>query len=195
MGYCISPQEIRGHIVPCRKCWPCKQWRQYQWQYRLTQEHYSAHRTWFCTWTSRHEIKAEQWTATWQKFMKRLRKTLMHSQAYQSPTVRYFTVLERGSKNSRLHLHSLMFCTEEIRRRDIEASWRDGYSKLKLCKPGHISYVAKYVTKESSRILASQNLGLLHSSLDFHPPWYRRMAIQRQITNKQPQPNERTERE
>lgn len=180
MGYCMAPVAFRDTLHPCRKCQGCHRWRQYQWRYRLTQESLTSTRTWFCTWTSSTEMTEHDWTHSWQKFMKRLRKSLETDTHYsRPPTVRYFTVMEKGSMNSRLHLHSLMFCSDKIRKRDIELHWKAGFSALALADPGSIRYVSKYVTKEAFRICASQNLGLLTSSPQTHPAWYRRLAIQR----------------
>jgi len=184
--YCQTPFIWDGKTHPCRKCRPCRNWRSYQWQYRLKQEHLASCRTWFCTWTSSSVKTEPEWKHSWQKFMKRLRRRLTRSRRYPAARLRYFTVMESGSLNSRLHLHSLMFCSAPITKRDIEHSWKAGFSRLTLMKQTDLRYVTKYALKENFRLLTSHNLGLLTSSAELHPPWYTRKALPYRQTHQEP---------
>lgn len=168
--YCDFPRTFKEHTIPCRKCPGCNSWRQYQWTYRLIQEASTTQRTWFLTLTFRFTPKLTRLTRSFQLYMKRIRK--------ENPSVilRYFAVSEIGSRG-RLHLHALIFCSEtSITRRKLDHHWKHGYSRLKLCRPSHIRYVCKYVTKDGIRILASQRLGYkavpIRSSDKPHPSWY-----------------------
>ncbi len=130
-----------------------------------------TNQTWFFTCTFRREITAEKATASWQEYMKALRKLTKKS------TIRYFCVQELGTKNSRLHLHALVFSSELITGKDLQRKWKAGFSNVKLLTSKHISYVTKYVTKgKTSRILASQKLGYFlpprTPDTHTHPMWY-----------------------
>jgi len=106
----------------------------------------------------------------WQKYMKVLRKT------QSDVKFRYFAVTELGTQKSRVHLHCLMFCSEDIGRRALEAPWKHGFSNAKLCRPNHVNYVSKYVTKDTARKYASQRLGFTQmprsSDVSTLPLWY-----------------------
>ncbi len=155
-GYCSAPSEFNGLAIPCRTCKNCRNWRNYQWKYRLKMEIGQTARTWFCTFTFRDRKLPTEITTSWQKYTKRLRKA-------SNKELRYFTVLEHGSKNGRAHLHSLFFCQENpLTWREINASWKDGFLKLNIIHDttsSHIGYVCKYATKESAKIYASQKIG------------------------------------
>lgn len=163
--------------IPCRKCLNCKKWRQYQWKFRLRTEYLKSSKTWFCTLTYRHIPPPAEITPSWQKYMKRLRKAT-------SKEIRYFTVVEHGSKTGRVHLHSLIFCPEnaelsdQLLWREIQNSWKDGFAKSNIVRDKYhssINYICKYVTKEHGRTYASQNLGyplVLPKMEKKYPKWY-----------------------
>ena len=121
-GYCQRPREFNGNLVPCRKCQNCKKYREYTWKFRLEQETSQSSKTWFSTFTFRKAPTNDVIRSSWQKYMKRIRKVT------QKP-VRYFTVVEAGTRNGRLHLHSLLFSPanaqphEQLTYRNIKNSW------------------------------------------------------------------------
>ena len=165
---------INSHwtLVRCNNCFKCKAFKEHKWKFRLLKE-YSIHdRTWFCTWTWRKD--PAELVLTWQRFMKRLRK------ASHGNTLKYFTVAEKGTQHSRMHLHSLIFCSNSTTFRKVTSKWQAGYSAAKLAQPEHISYVIKYATKSPiSRIMASQNLGLSTPPLQTDPMWYQYLMAKR----------------
>lgn len=179
MGYCINPSLIRGHIVPCRTCLPCYNWKKYQWKYRLKNEILCSDRIWFATFTYRLTPDIDELRNSWQKYMKRTRKN-----AHASPSdLRYFTVTERGSLNGRLHLHSLIFCSGNmatVGEKQLRRTWKAGHSHCRLLRSGTtyqgipvLRYVLKYVTKDYGKVFASQKIGYRALALDHvPPPWF-----------------------
>jgi hypothetical protein len=85
-----------------------------------------------------------------------------------------------GSLNSRMHLHSLIFCSNSTTYRNVTSKWPHGYSNAKLANPDAIKYVTKYVTKSHiSRIMASQNLGYYPHTEPNMPLWYKNKLDQK----------------
>jgi len=165
-----------------KKCRPCMNWRRMQWIYRLKQEALVSERAWFLTLTYSSNPTLNQSRDLWQKYMKTVRKSLTAKNVEPSKRqIRYFTVSEIQPKSGKQHLHSLIFCAETLRRRDLENHWHHGFSNCKLVRPTHIQYVAKYLGKDTHRIMASQLLGLREgiASEKGHPTWYRRMRYER----------------
>ena len=181
---CLKPKSWGR----CTKCLPCQNWRRMQWIYRLKQEASISTRVWFLTLTSSTTMTREQWTTSWQKYMKKLRTSLTAQNAEPiSRRIRYFAVQELGTSNSRRHLHSLMFFSDGLTpgRRELEKHWNHGFSNCKLVRPGHIKYVAKYIGKDTRRIHASQLLGLrlgTGTETNPHPMWYLNLRRKRQMT-------------
>ena len=169
----------------CMKCQPCLRFKEWQWTYRLTHEWPHHPRVWFLTLTSSSRMNQTQWLHSWQKYMKKIRKTYSAEIADTGKVpLRYFTVQELGSKTGRRHMHSLIFCSSRITKRKLESKWTHGFMRASLAESSHASYVSKYVTKSSvARILASSHLGLHLSSpitnRTAHPSWYLKMVRQR----------------
>ena len=160
-----------------------------QWTYRLDQESLVNGRTWFLTLTSSSTLTHDEWRHSWQKFMKKVRQSLTVKNVEPSKRhVRYFAVQELGSKNSRRHLHALIFCSDTLTRRELENHWNLGFSNCKLVRPTHIRYVAKYIGKDTHRIMASQLLGLRVGipSEAGHPMWYLNMRWKRLTRSQKP---------
>ena len=172
-----------------KKCRPCNNWRRMKWIYRLEQENSVTPRTWFLTLTSRSTLTQDEWRLSWQKFMKKVRKSLTAQNADASKQqLRYFAVQELGKKNSRRHLHALIFCSDTLTRRGLEDHWNLGFSNCKLVQPTHIRYVAKYIGKDTHRIMASRLLGLRVGipSEAGHPMWYLNMRWKRLTKSQKP---------
>lgn len=178
----VCPHPKKWGRCGSKNCKPCNNWRRMKWIYRLEQENSVSVRTWFLTLTSSTVMTQDEWRHSWQKFMKKVRKSLIARNAeHISPELRYFAVQELGKKNSRRHCHALIFCSDTVGRRALENHWNHGFSNCKLVEPTHIRYVAKYIGKDTHRIMASQLLGLRLGtpSEAGHPSWYLRLRWQR----------------
>ena len=175
---------------PCnnyKKCKACANFRRMKWIYRLEQENSVNERTWFLTLTSSTTMNHDEWRNSWQTFMRTVRKSLNATNVdTTSLQLRYFAVQELGKKNSRRHLHALIFCSDTVGRRAFERHWKHGFSNCKLVEPNHIRYVAKYIGKDTHRIMASQLLGLRAGTItnQGHPMWYLRMRWQRLLNQR-----------
>ena len=172
--YWTDSPTIDSHwtLVRCNKCFKCKAYKEHKWKFRLLKEYSLHERTWFTTWTWRKD--PAEIVPTHQRFMKRLRKFPNTS------GLKYFTVAEKGTLHSRIHLHSLIFCSTSMTWRKLTSKWLAGYSKANLAQPEHINYVIKYETKSPiSRIMASQNLGLSTKPEKTDPMWYQYLMHKR----------------
>lgn len=146
-------------MVPCRKCWPCQLSRRREWIARAVNEARAAKRTWFFSGTFREMPESPDAVVDeYQRYMKRLRK-----QIGSSVKLRYLTVLERGERNGRLHVHSLMHFSDVVKWVQVTRPWTAGFFKANWvrCQFGEdgrmddesarqIFYVAGYVTGDIS---------------------------------------------
>lgn len=188
-GDCLHPIEIfygnpkkSGTVrivinrVPCRTCPACKERHRAHWWHRAKYEMTRWGKAWFVTYTYNQDARLERlYKATksagfqrsdWQqedllkicgqdltKSIKRLRKN--------NPDVefKYLFVFELH-KDGYPHIHGLIF-TRALTKRDIEASWSLGFTKVKLVKSDEaIGYVTKYLNKDvQTRIRASLKFG------------------------------------
>ena len=133
--FCEQPQysSFTDKFHPCRRCWKCQKVKQSHWAYRLAQETYQAHKwkTWFCTLTFRSTLKPDTFSPSLTSFMKYLRTTL--SRNFPENRLRYFAVLEHGSKTGRPHYHCLIWSsTPHLTKRLIHKAWPHGFSQGKL---------------------------------------------------------------
>lgn len=173
--------------VRCRKCDACRRARRRHWAARAVAEIQAAPRTWFGTLTlaPEHQFRlaalARQSSAKrgnrWadlsaddqfkelqrqlvpelQKYFKRLRKA--------GARFRYLVAVERH-KSGAPHVHLLVHeIAEPVRWRTLSDKWDKGFSKFNLIaeEENHraANYVAKYLTKALSRMLASAAYGAL----------------------------------
>lgn len=170
------PESGRRHLhmyVPCRKCETCLRRRGSVWKHRAQQEFKSATRVWFCTYTVRPDdrfvlsLKAGNWdfkdvyselSKEFTKYLKRLR----HKAKF-----RYLLVAEEH-KDGFPHLHALLFERgEQLKKRDIQAEWKLGFSSAKLSDLESSIYVCKYLTKSNlARVRASLKFGRTEDDLD-----------------------------
>lgn len=152
---CHSPRQVRSvGVVDCGKCARCMARYRAAWRSRILLEIEAADRTWFGTLTYRDEAEFDY--KGFQKWMKRLRKAGL--------SARYVVVAERGSRNGRWHWHVLLHFSGSVKKRQIAAvTWAQGYCAFRLVRNPVKSarYVSKYLTKESSRVRASQSYGTL----------------------------------
>ena len=172
--------------APCRKCDKCLQFRQLQWAERIGRELPLYDRTWFIvlTFDPVHlaGVIAESYSqpdyltdaqkverAAYEHvklYLKRLRKS--------GGRFRYVAIPEYGSAEGRLHYHMLLHeVSEPITKRTIQGQWRSriSYAKLVKTKGGSFQaaalYISKYLTKELTRIRASQKYG--KEKIDVNP--------------------------
>lgn len=178
------PVEMQGR---CRKCAGCMRHRRTLWVARAVDEISVSSRTWFGTltvapeWRYRIECLAEmrlregneqirslapaeqfQYLADFlgkeaTRWLKRLRK---------KAKLRYLLVFE-AHKDGFPHIHLLLHeGSEALRKADLEAQWRYGFSNWRLVDQRDTRpawYVSKYLTKSSlTRVRASQLYGQRH---------------------------------
>lgn len=167
--FCSNPYRTpTGTDAPCRKCAACRARDAREWTARAKAEIMAQPETWFLTLTFRpgtirHETNNAKDVTD---YVKRLRK------AYNDKSLRYFAAPEWGEKNGRLHYHILLHCSGELRKRDLQRQWGQGYSHVRLVRRAtRISedlnsaidaakYVAKYATKDGGRKRCSNAYGL-----------------------------------
>lgn len=186
---------IANYDVRCRGCENCLRHRARLWSARACAEIACAPRTWFGTLTLRPESRVrylyradldvsrrrcEPWAsldATEQyrklvevispevtRFLKRVRKA-------SAARLRYLLVSE-AHKDGFPHFHMLVHeVSGNVTKRQMEASWRDGFSQWRLLPVGDNAaafYVSKYLSKSAlTRVRASQRYGQIGHYADF----------------------------
>lgn len=129
--------------VPCGRCVVCQENRRNMWADRLELESRVSPVSYFVTLTydDRHypgELKKHDT----QLFFKRLRHKV---------PCRFFLCGEYGDKFQRAHYHTVIFPREFILQeefeRAVEASWRNGFVRVRLADREAFRYVAKYTVK------------------------------------------------
>lgn len=142
--------SVVAMAIPCRKCWPCQMARKRVWIARAINEARIAKRTWFFTGTfAKTPDDPAEVVDEYQRFNKRLRKAGFK--------FRFLSVLERGERFGRMHVHMLIH--GDLKYRDLQAQWTAGFMQAKLVKAQfaedgrmdedsarQIMYVAGYVT-------------------------------------------------
>jgi hypothetical protein len=137
-------------VVPCGKCQHCLEARRLEWANKALLECVGQPRPWLVTWTFDDEhLPDDEQGAKYeiQKLWMRMRRHGYH--------VRYFNVIERGTKKGRLHGHSLLWCSQLHEFRDprevkkvLTSLWKNGFIDLsQVRKPAGIKYVMKYLMK------------------------------------------------
>ncbi|AXH77284.1 MAG: putative replication initiation protein [Inoviridae sp.] len=161
-----------GSFRPCRKCPECLRRKRWTWYFKGLRELDTWPRTWFITLTF-SRIPTEPYKEV-QKWLKRIRKN-------NKGKIKFLCTTEYGSKNGRLHYHLLVHCEESLKRRDVELKWSMGFSKATLVskqlvkdadtkRRSHnreISYVTKYLLKDSQKLRASQQYGKGYENIPF----------------------------
>lgn len=171
--------------VRCRKCGPCRHARRRHWQLRAQAEISASERTWFGTLTlapeqqfrlvclasvnlaaggTLYEALPED-----QQFKERCKPLVREVQLYikrlrkDGCKFRYLVAIERH-KSGAPHVHLLVHETAApVRHKQLSAKWSLGFSKFNLVAEGEETqaarYVAKYLTKSLSRLMASAAYG------------------------------------
>lgn len=161
---CPNPITVRKGqpteaVVPCGKCYYCLQNYRNMWITRLKAEYLNAVNGQFVTLTydDEHLPFAEYVTdlgevvkkqfpdkAGFQRFIKRLRKKY---------DLRYFAVPEYGDQSQRVHWHALFFLgfVPDAKFYDeVERTWGNGYVQFGEVTDASITYVTKYLLKDSN---------------------------------------------
>lgn len=162
---CPNPITVRKGqsneaVVPCGKCYYCLQNYRNMWITRLKAEYLSCMNGQFVTLTyddehlpiqelvnsNTGEIVTKQYPdkVGFQKFLKRLRKK------YE---LRYFAVPEYGDLSQRVHWHALFFLQFVPDAKfydDVERAWGNGYVQFGEVTDASITYVTKYLLKDSN---------------------------------------------
>jgi hypothetical protein len=144
------------------------------WSQRLMREREVAHTCWFVTLTFKKEPNIAEALHSMQRYIKRLRKGLRkpvrlpsRKEPVQIPpiTMRYFAVMEKGSKNGRLHLHLLMFMQSGTPKAHLEHFWNDGFIASRRADEGSIQYICKYLSKSPVR----RNIASTNPPIGYYP--------------------------
>lgn len=184
--FSMAPMTLELH-TPCRKCGPCKAYRQRLWTARAYDETRLSARTWFGTltispeaWvhaisrcraaeasqgvdfdalpeTERHALLHAQFGAEVTKMLKRIRGLV------PAEHLRFLVVLEL-TQNGVIHYHLLLHERSSmfpVRHAQLKDQWPFGFSKWKLVDDARqASYVAKYLSKTLlARVRASEGYG------------------------------------
>lgn len=161
---CVSPGLLStGELIPCRKCWQCKETKIDDWVGRCIAESKTAKATNFVTLTYGMDDNYEGVDAprsavlTYsdvQKFFKRLRKA--------GYPMRYFCVGEYGSLKGRSHWHIIVFWLRKVPKFNLDVREHSpfwiydgkaetkvpiGWVKWETCSHPAIRYCCKYIVK------------------------------------------------
>jgi hypothetical protein len=136
-------------IVPCGKCVLCLKRRQNAWAFRLSEEAKISTSAAFITLTYEEAPLSFNGHPTldkthYQKFMKRLRKTIKNS------NIKYYACGEYGSLTERPHYHAIMFNLPQkwlVQSEHLHTVWGQGHIDISPCNTATIRYVTKYLMK------------------------------------------------
>lgn len=158
---CKNPIYVKktGLIVPCGKCYNCRNKYRLSWQLRLQHEFISYHGSaMFLTLTYNNENLPENrqlLKSDVQLFIKRLRKF------YSGVKIKYFIAGEYGDKFKRPHYHAIIYGLRapEYKKKDsiknykygkfiANKIWKKGFCHVGYVDSKCISYVSKYIMKK-----------------------------------------------
>lgn len=158
---CSNPIYVKktGLIVPCGKCFSCRNKYRLSWQLRLQHEFISYQgNALFLTLTYNNEnLPSDKMVnkRDCQLFIKRLRKH------YKDRKLKYFIAAEYGDKFKRPHYHAIIFglSAPEFKRSGSAKNfkygqfiankiWKKGYCYVGYVDKKCISYVSKYIMKK-----------------------------------------------
>lgn len=109
---------------------------------------------WLCTLTFKEPLPDAEAYPHVQRWLKRVRRNA------PSRSVRYTCVCELGGRNSRLHYHLVLYCRDDLRKRQL-AHWDRGFGHYKLASAHHAAvYVSKYLSKGHGKVRSSARLGV-----------------------------------
>lgn len=155
-GSLLSPDHnyhdrVRGLVVPCGHCMPCRIAKRRVWTTRLILESrlYPADQCCFVTFTYAPSFlpqvngRPTLLKRDVQLLMKRIRK------AYPGRTIRYYAAGEYGELNGRPHYHIIFFGLGMAEARGFMKAWQNqGIVHIGKVNPASIQYAAGYVSKK-----------------------------------------------
>lgn len=179
--------------VPCGKCVECRKARYRAWRTRIWHEYtYGRHKNAvFVTLTfddpSLEKFRSIGYDKAIVAFQDRIRKTF-------GKGVKYFLVSDIGKNTGRFHFHGILFdlpfCPNrkgwkyEFVKRKLDKFWKYGNTWVGYCNDQTISYVIKYMFKESKydptfkpRVYCSPALGKCFVDGAFKQQVYDKMAF------------------
>lgn len=180
----INPTDEDVTVLSCGQCFECLKHRAADWAFRVKHELSMHEESCYLTLTydekSKHEDAAYSYY-DFQNFLKRIRN-------YQKKKIAHFTSLEYGSKNGRLHFHTIIFgyypknaeflrtspsgyplYSEEKRiyndksHRPLNQLWPYGYHSFAPATIETAYYIASYALKNNTTI--NQDGEILSDSL------------------------------
>lgn len=142
---------VAGMELPCGNCIGCRTSRARQWAVRCHLELRQHDRVCWTTLTYDDEhlppgLEKEHLVG----FLKRLRRRREYATRDEKrpERLRFFASGEYGETNGRPHYHAILFGTSVEAKKDIEAAWPYGFSRVDPVGPGTIEYVAGYCAKK-----------------------------------------------
>lgn len=148
--------------VPCGKCFSCRKQYQNGWRMRLLAEYKKHPNSVFITLTF-DDNNLKRFTYAPNRavrlFLDRARKAL-------GKQVRHFIIGEYGSKTGRFHYHGILF-NVDLDNMILSKLWKYGFVYIGYCNDKTISYIIKYLVKDSvspgakkvPRLIVSKGIG------------------------------------
>lgn len=184
---CITPTNIDGVEVACRKCWQCRKRRVDDLIGRCIAESKFSDKTYACTLTYGESAGVNAATLVYkdvQKFLKRLRKKFQ---------VRYIVTGEYGTKKNRAHWHIILFFKGKYpepqkmekfgkpkKRGEYRVVWKywpHGFTYFQKPDWKGFQYALKYVLKDQD-----ERVKITHIAMTKFPPlgdiYFRELAKQ-----------------
>lgn len=149
---CSKPITVKGDVVPCGQCMPCRFNKRRVWSTRLFLESLLHRHNLFVTLTYDDDHFPEGgsvYVRELQLYIKRLRDRLTPVR------FRYFGVGEYGDISFRPHYHVALFGVSEVP--SVQLSWCDyegipkGFVHIGILEPASCEYIAGYVTKKMTK--------------------------------------------
>lgn len=145
---CVNPVRRGAWLVPCGKCYWCKDKQATDWIIRLNEEYFQHNSSLFVTLTYDDEHLPRSPTGfpvvcryDVQLFMRYLRR-----RGYK---FKYYGVSEYGPTSFRPHYHLVLFGLDVDAYADILACWNKGFISVYRLTGGAINYVSRYTLLNS----------------------------------------------
>lgn len=153
---CVKPIYLYGvGHVPCGKCQACRMQRSREWATRIIHESENFEASSFLTLTySPANLPADfgLHKRDLQLFFKRLRRN-------REKKIRYYACGEYGDQYGRPHYHAIVLGLGSKEREEVEDAWGMGHIGIGGVSPDSAMYVAGYVMKKYSGVLAKEVYG------------------------------------
>lgn len=172
----IPPSPEEGSVlIPCGRCVECRRRRASDWRYRLLQEYKYGkdQRFTFVTLTFSDEALSslmmelsddgrEEFPDIHAVVRVAVRRFLERYRREFGVSLRHWFVTELGETTGRIHLHGIISDCKcgswyrgkwKIDKHKFDSFWKYGYTWLGWCNEKTISYICKYITKQSEHDL------------------------------------------